>query len=203
MRLYVGKRSGNSHRAQLFLSVLGVAYEEVDLGYDETSLRSAEFREKNPRGQVPVLEVDGRFIWDSQAILVYLARRFGGEDWLPTDPDGMAEVMQWLAVSENEHLFGIAQARISNTFTDGNERFVFVPLDRAQRLSQRGFEIMEGRLRSNDWLALDRPTIAEMACFTYPALAHEGAIDVAPYCAVVAWMDRVRALPGFVAIPGM
>jgi glutathione S-transferase len=201
MKLYVAERSGNAHKARLFLSILGVEYEAVDVAY--LSLQGPEFRVKNPRGQIPVLEVDGRHIWDSQAILVYLARRYGGEDWLPTDPDGMAEVMQWLALSENELLLGIAQARIGTTFAAGNEDVILVPLDRAKRYAARGLRVMVERLAAHDWLALDRPTIAEMACFTYAALTHEAGIDIAPYGAVARWLERVRSLPGFVAMPGM
>ena len=201
MKLYVAERSGNAHKVRLILSILGVEYEAVDADY--ASLQEPGFRAKNPRGQIPVLELDGRCIWDSQAILVYLARRYGGEDWLPTDPNGMAEVMQWLALSENELLLGIAQARIGTRYPAGNEDLVLVPLDRAKRYAARGLRVMEERLAGHDWLALDRPTIAEMACFTYTALTHEAGIDIAPYDAVMKWLDRVRSLPGFVAMPGM
>ncbi len=201
MKLYVAERSGNAHKVRLFLSILGLEYEAVDADYG--TLQSPEFRAKNPRGQIPTLEVDDRYIWDSQAILVYLARRYGGEDWLPTDPDGMAEVMQWLALSENELLLGIAQARIGTRYPAGNEDLILVPLDRAKRYAARGLCVMEERLAARDWLALDRPTIAEMACFTYTALTHEAGIDITPYGAVTRWLDRVRSLPGFVAMPGM
>ena len=204
MKLYVGPRSGNAHKVQLFLSILGLACEEIDLGYDRTLLGSPEYRARNPRQQVPILETDdGRAIWDSIAILVYLARRHGGESWLPTEPEAMAEVVQWLALSENELLYGVAQARISQTYKGGNERLVFVPIDRARALAAKGLAVMDERLAAHDWLALDRPTIAEMACFTYPAVAHEAGIDITAYSALMAWLDRVRALPGFRALPGM
>ena len=72
---------------------------------------SEAFKRLNPRGQIPVLEDDGTVIWDSMAILVYLARRYGSDNWLPSDPLGEVRVMQWLAVSENELLYGWARAR--------------------------------------------------------------------------------------------
>jgi glutathione S-transferase len=201
MNLYVSERSGNAHKARLFLSILGVEFEAVEADY--AALQDPAFLAKNPRGQIPVLEVDGRYIWDSQAILVYLARRYGGEDWLPTDPEGMSEVMQWLALSENELLLGIAQARIGTRYANTSSSLILVPLDVAKRYAARGLRVMEERLAAHDWLALDRPTIAEMACFTYTALTHEADIDIAPYGAVTRWLDRVRSLPGFVAMPGM
>lgn len=201
IRLYVGARSGNSHKIALFLSILGVPHETVEIPYGP-ELHTPAFLAKNPRGQVPVLEVDGKCIWDSMAILVYLARAHGGEKWLPLDPAGMAEVMQWLALAENELLFGIAQARIILRYRDPDDALVFLDLKRARFLIQRGLTAMEHRLATHSWLALDRPTIAEMACYTYPALHGEAEIDMAPYPAVRAWMDRVRALPGFIPMIG-
>lgn len=203
MKLYVAGRSGNCHKIELFLSILGVPYETVELTYDETSLKSDAFLAKNPRGQVPFLEADGRGFWDSQAILVYLARAHGGERWLPLDAAGMAEVMQWLALAENELLFGLAQVRIMRRYRKGNEPLVLTQLERALAYSHRGLRTLESRLGDHDWLALDRPTIAEMACFTYPALAGEAEIDLAPYPGVRAWLARVKALPGFKSMPGM
>lgn len=203
MKLYVAERSGNCHKVELFLSILGLAYEAIELTYDETSLKSDTFLAKNPRGQVPFLDVAGRGIWDSQAILVYLARTHGGERWLPLDPFGMAEVMQWLALSENELLFGLAQVRIMRRYRKGNEPLVLAQLERAIGYAQRGLRVLEGRLANREWLALDRPTIAEMACFTYPALAGEAEIDLAPYPGLRAWLARVKAMPGFKAMPGM
>ncbi len=202
IRLYTGARSGNSHKIALFLSILNVPHETVEVPYGP-ELRTPEFLAKNPRGQVPVLEIDGgKCIWDSMAILVYIARAHGGEKWLPTDPAGMAEVMQWLALAENELLFGIAQARIMLRYRGPEDDLVFLDMKRARFLIQRGLTSMEKRLSKHEWLALDRPTIAEMACYTYPALNVEAEIDMQPYPAILAWMDRVRALPGFIPMIG-
>ena len=106
--LYGTPVSGNAYKARLLLSLLGLEFEEIDVNLMSGENRTESFLALNPRGQVPVL-VDGEAtVWDSQAILAYLARRYG-EAWLPADPVAMAEVMQWLAVSENELLFGLAR----------------------------------------------------------------------------------------------
>jgi glutathione S-transferase len=202
LKLYVAPLSANSHKIALFLSVLGVPHEIVDMDYTPDSLGAADYLARNPRGQVPMIEVDGRRIWDSQAILVYLARAHGGEAWLPLDPLGMAEVMQWLALAQNEQLYGIAQARIARTYPH-HDNLVHVRPDRSVPLAHRGLRTMEARLRDHDWLALDRATIAEMACFSYPALTAEAGIAIGAYRAVTAWLKRVQALPGYVGMPGI
>lgn len=202
LRLYVAPRSANSHKIQLFLSILGVSHQVVGMDYTPDSIWSADYLKKNPRGQVPMIEVDGHLIWDSQAILVYLARAHGGEAWLPTDALGMADVMQWLALAQNELLFGIAQARIAHSYPHHDD-LVHVRPDRSVPLARRGLRTMEARLSDHDWLACDRPTLAEIACFSYPALTAEAGIDIAPYPAVRAWLDRVRALPGYIPMEGL
>lgn len=202
IKLYVAPRSGNSHKIALFLSLLGVPHEIVMMDYTPDSIYSAAFLKKSPRGQVPMLEADGRCLWDSQAILVYLARAHGGEAWLPAEPMAMAEIMQWLALAQNELLFGIAQARIAHSYPSYDDLILVRP-EKSGPYAARGLRVMEARLAQHDWLALDRPTLAEAACFTYPALAHEAGIDMAAYPAIGAWLGRVRALPGYIPMAGI
>ena len=197
MKLYDRAPSGNCHKVRLLLSILGLEYEKapVDLGSGEN--HAPAFLRLNPRGQVPTFTDGDVTVWDSQAILVYLARRYGGEEWLPTEPVAMSEVMQWLAVSENEFLFGLARARQTKKMKGQ------WPWDLVSDLGRSGLAVANARLTGHDWLALDRPTIADLACYPYVALAHEGEISLDDYPAVRAWMTRIQALPGYVGMPGI
>jgi glutathione S-transferase len=131
------------------------------------------------------------------AVLVYLARKYGGETWLPIEPEGMAEVMQWLAVMQNETLYGLGKARLICKFKrPGN-------LEEAQQLGRKGLDVLEQRLAAHQWLALGRLTIADIGCFPYVALASEGEVSLDPYAGVRSWIDRIKALPGFVGMPGI
>ena len=102
MKLYDLELSGNSYRVRLLLSLLGLKHEVVTVNLMKGENREPWFLKLNPRGQVPTLDDGGTVVWDSMAILVYLARKHGGGEWLPIDPQGMAEVMQWLALMENK-----------------------------------------------------------------------------------------------------
>jgi glutathione S-transferase len=197
MKLYDFELSGNCYRARLFLSLLGLQYELRPVDLVKGEQRQPWFLELNPRGQVPTLEDDGTVVWDSMAVLVYLARKYGGEKWLPSSAEGMAEVMQWLALMENESLYGLAKARIICKFKYAGN------LDEAKALGRKALDVMERRLASHAWLASDHPTIADVGCFPYVALAHEGEIALDDHRNDGAWVARVKALPGFVGMPGI
>ena len=197
MKLYDVELSGNSYRVRLLLSLLGVKHELVTIDLMKGEQREPWFLKLNPRGQVPTLDDDGTVVWDSMAILAYLARKYGGERWFTIDATEMAEVMQWLAVMENETLYGLGKARLICKFKFPGS------LQDAQLLGRKGLDVLEQRLAANQWLALDRPTIADIGCFPYVALASEGEIPLDAYPSVRGWIDRIKSLPGFVGMPGI
>jgi glutathione S-transferase len=197
VKLYDFERSGNCHKVRLLLSLLGLDYERIRVDTTKGESLTPEFRALNPRGQIPLLDDAGTLVWDSMAILVYLARRYGGEKWLPNDALGEARVMQWLAVSENELLYGLARARTVLRF---GRRF---DLEQCQREGRAGLDVMEENLAASEWLGGDGPTIADIACFPYVALAHEAGISPEPYPSVRSWLGRVKRLPGYVGMPGV
>ncbi|MGH2415316.1 MAG: glutathione S-transferase, partial [Microcystaceae cyanobacterium] len=138
----------------------------------------------NPLGQVPVLRDGHLVIRDAQAILVYLARRYGREDWLPTEAEPMSKVVQWLSTAANEIQHGVAAARL---------HFLFNPkinLELALQKAHQILQILDKHLSERSWLECNRPTIADVACFPYVALASDGKISLEPYPHVVAWIER-------------
>ena len=194
--LYGAPLSGNAYKVRLLLGLLGLEFEETVINLQTRENRTETFLALNPRGQVPAL-IDGEAtIWDSQAILAYLARRYG-EEWLPVEPAALAEVMQWLAVAENELLFGLARARAVKVF--GRD----FDLASCQAYGRAGLRVLEQRLAVHAWLAAGRPTIADVACMPYVALSYMGGIPLDDRPAIRRWIDRVRALPGFIAMEGI
>lgn len=192
MKIYHHPLSGHAHRVVLFASLLGLTPEliEVDLATGEH--RTPVFLALNPFGQIPVL-VDGEVVVsDSTAILVYLAKKTGRSDWLPEDALGAAAVQRWLSVAAGEVAYGPAAARMVTLF--GASYAAAEVIARAQLLLGR----LEQQLATRDWLATDHPTLADVALYSYLAQAPEGNVDLAPYPAVRAFLQRVEALPGFV-----
>lgn len=203
MLLYDLDRSGNCYKVRLFLSILGIEYRKVVVNTNAGENQRPEFLVLNPRGQVPVLIDDNMTIWDSTAILVYLARQYGGETWLPLHPLPMAKVMQWLAMEQNEGRYGLARARAIKL----NNPTVFAKtgnLEDSQELGKVALRVLEKQLAESAWLVPEAggPTIADFACYPYAALSSEGGISLEPFAAVRNWFERIRNLPGYVALPG-
>lgn len=194
IRLFRHPLSGHSHRVELFLSLLGLPTELVDVDLMKGAHKQPAFLQTNTFGQVPVLDDSGTVISDSNAILVYLARAYGGEAWLPTDAVGEAAVQRWLSVAAGQLAFGPAAARLVTVF--GARFDAAEVIDRANGL----LAIMDGALARRPFLAGegDAATIADIACYTYVAHAPEGNVSLAGYPNVRAWLSRIEALPGFV-----
>lgn len=197
MKLYDFERSGNCYKVRLLLSLLGLDYETVPVDLSAGENFKAEFLKLNPRAQVPLLQDGDRKVWDSMAILVYLARRYAEAYWLPVAAEPMSEIMQWLAVSENEILHGLARARSMKLFNrPGN-------VAESQEIGRGVLRLLNDHLSQRSWLALDHITIADVACFPYVALAPEAGIPLDGYSGVNNWLARIRELPGFIAMPGI
>ena len=184
--------SGHAHRAQLFLSILGLERELVDVDLLAGEQSQPAFRALNAFGQVPVLvDEDGSVVADSNAILVYLAMKHAPE-WLGKDAADAAQVQRWLSVAAGPIAQGPAAARLVSVF--GVELDQPALIERSHGL----LRVIEAHLAERTWLAIERPTIADVAGYTYLAHAPEGGVDLTPYPNVRAWLRRIEDLPGFV-----
>lgn len=192
MKIHHHPLSGHAHRAVLFASLLGIPHELVEVDLAAGAHKAPAFLALNPFGQVPVLEDDGIAIADSNAILVYLAKKAGRSDWLPEDALGAAQVQRWLSVAAGELAYGPAAARLITVF--GASFNADEVITRAHVLLSR----LEQHLKGRDWLAADHPTIADVAIYSYVARAPEGNVDLSAYPTVLAFLTRIEALPGFV-----
>lgn len=194
VKLYTFPLSGHAHRVRLALSLLQVPTELIEVDLRAGAQKQADFIALNAFGQVPVIDDNGTIIADSNAILVYLARRYGNGDWLPGDAVGEAAVQRWLSVAAGLLAFGPAAARLITVFGAGFRAEEVIP--RAHKL----FAVMDGELAKQPFLTGDKPSIADIANYTYTAHAPEGHVSLADYPHVRAWLARIEALPGFVGM---
>jgi glutathione S-transferase len=199
IKLYGHEISGNSYKARLMLSLLGLDYEWVNVDLMAGAHRSPEYLAMNPFGQVPLL-IDGTIqLPDAQAILVYLARQYGGEAWLPIGPLPLAQVIRWLSTTAGEVRQGPEHARLYHLFGAGTK----ISIDRATEKSEFILNQLEQHLSQRTWLEFEQPTIADVAVFPYVALARDGKINLDAYPQVLQWIERVKQLPGYIPMAGI
>jgi glutathione S-transferase len=188
MRLYDYAASGNCYKARLLLALLGREYERVPVDIFAGDTLTADYGTLNPVRETPVLELDsGPIIAQSSAILWYLAEE------TPFLPDAQLEralVLQWLSFEQERVMGGI-----------GGPRFRLLtgrpPIEGRLDIGAQALELLDAHLRERAWLVGEAPSIADVAVFGYGHVAHEAGLE--PGLHVRAWLERVRALPGFVA----
>ena len=195
MKFYGAAASGNAYKVRILLALLKVPHEAVLIDFAKREHKTPEFLRLNPRGEVPVIEDGGVVLWDSAACLVYIARRYGGDSWLPVAPAGLAEVTQWLSLAASEVQFGLQYAR--RGFLQG--RWTAGTLEQGQAISKVALDTIEQRLQQQDWLAFGHPTIADVACFPYVESAPESGLPLDAYPRIRGWLACCRALPGWPA----
>lgn len=194
IRLYRVAISGHSHRVELFMSLLGLPFEMVNIDLMGGAHKKPDFLAMNLFGQVPVIEDGDVTLADSNAILVYLTRRYAqdSEQWLPGDPVAAAQVQRWLSVAAGPLAFGPAAARVIQLFKKPDN-----PDDAVTR-AHALFKVMEQQLATSSFLTGERVTLADIANYSYVAHAPEGNVSLDAYPHVRAWLVRVEALPRFV-----
>lgn len=195
IKLYNFPRSGHAHRVELMLSLLELPTELIFVDLAKGEHKQADFLKINTFGQVPAIDDQGVVLADSNAILVYLAQKYGNGRWLPTDPIGAARVQRWLSVAAGPIAFGPAAARLITVF--GASFNADEVIARAHAV----LKVMDQELASSTFLVDNTPTIADVAAYSYIAHAPEGNVSLADYANVRAWLARIEALPGFVPMP--
>jgi glutathione S-transferase len=194
IRLYHHALSGHVHRVELFLTLLGLPFEKVTVDVFKREQKLPAFLARNPFGQIPVIDDGELTLADSNAILVYLAKRYDrGGAWLPEDPVGAARVQRWLSVAADQLANGPATVRFS--------ALVGRPCDDTTvKQSKQLFALMDGELAKQPFIAAQHPTIADLALYAYTSHAPEGGLSLEPYPNVRAWLARIEALPRFVGM---
>ncbi|GAP99045.1 glutathione S-transferase family protein [Leptolyngbya sp. NIES-2104] len=198
LQLYGHSVSGNSYKAKLMLSLLNLNYEWIQVDLLKGAHKQPEFLALNPFGQVPVLVDEDIVLPDAQAILVYLARQYGDQSWLPLEAESMSRVVRWLSTTAGEIRQGPESARLHHLFN-----LTSINLELATQKSEFILTQLNHHLAQQEWLELGHPTIADVAVFPYIALSPDGKISLDNYPSVLEWLDRVKRLPGFIAMNGI
>ncbi|QHI99230.1 glutathione S-transferase family protein [Xylophilus rhododendri] len=198
MRLYDTQRSGNAWKVRLMAGLLGLTLERRTLSIDRGELRSESFCAIAPMRQVPVLELDGGgTLCESMAILFYLAQ---DSLWWPLAPVEQARVLSWMSFEQERHMKPLAQLRL-HLGLHRDRRPEDADMRHHAAEAALALEILEAQLSrpgTAPWVATPTlPSIADIALYPYTRLAGMGGIDLAAYPAILGWLGRIEALPGY------
>ena len=198
MKLYDHPLSGNCYKARLLLSHLGVDYEKVRVELFEGEHKSESFTNLNPNQKIPVL-VDGEFaIWESNAVALYIAKKYSPNSYYSDDPEEFGAIIQWSIFGKTSIDPFLAVSRYYLKFLgEGN-----CDKDSLKSLQEQGkhsLSIMDRHLSANDFLA-DKYSVADMCCYPYILLADEGGVDISKFPNVDNWCKRIENQPGYIGI---
>lgn len=192
IKVYRHALSGHCHRIELMLSLLGLSATFIDVDLAAGEHKVPPFLNLNAFAQVPVLDDHGVILSDSNAILVYLERRYGSGHWLPNDPLKQAQVQRWLSVAAGPLANSAMKARLVTVFN--------APFDPEPLIADAHelFTIVDAHLAQQPFLVGDQATLAEVSLYSYIAHAPEGNVSLEPYPHIRDWLQRIEALEGFV-----
>lgn len=197
LTLYSTQSSGNSYKVRLMLALLGTPFRLVEVNIFAGENRTPEFLAMNPEGRVPLLDVGGRLLAESNAILFHLAE---GTRFLPEDPFERAETLRWMFFEQHSHEPGIAAARYWLRQVRGGRDLRAHDVDRWMEEGYAALGVMERHLDGRKFFVADRPTIADIALYAHTHVAEEGEFSLAALPRVRNWLDRVAGEPGHVDI---
>ncbi len=196
LKLYDHPLSGNCYKVRLALNQLGVEYEREYLDIFKGEQHSLEYQAINPNKKIPVL-IDGDFhMWESNAILLYLGKKYSPNPLYPEDLRTFGTVAQWLFFGKTSIDPNLAVARYLMRFVSPENRDER-DLNKVRTQGNAALQVLDNHLEHTDFLA-GSYSIADIACYPYVNTAPEGGIDLSPYPSVILWCNRIQSQPGYI-----
>src|SRR5437016_6809970 len=193
--LYSMQRSGNSYKARLALAQLDISYRLVEVDILRGESRTPDFLSKNPSGQVPLLEAEGRYLAESNAILWYVA---AGTPLSPEQRVERAEALQWMFFEQHALEPNIGAAYFWLALVKGGRVLQTHALEDWMERGYAALQVMENHLKTHDYFAASQLTVADIALYGYTHLAELCDFELSTFPAIRSWLRRVEPAPGLV-----
>lgn len=193
MKLYDLSLSPNARKVRALVFELGLDVEIVQVNLPAGEHRSEAYRAKNPNSKVPTLE-DGDFLlWESNAIICYLAAKKPEAGLLPADPRGRADVDRWLFWQSSHFgpaLAKVAYERVIKPMVGGTPD----PLQLEAGFAEfaRFAPVLEHALEGREYVT-GRLSVADFSLASNVAMAGPAGVDLTPYPNIAAWYERMAA----------
>ncbi|HEX7006971.1 MAG TPA: glutathione S-transferase family protein [Alphaproteobacteria bacterium] len=197
LTLYEGAVSPNARKVRLVAAELDLPLRRVSLSFAKGDMRSPEYLAKNPNGTIPTLEDDGLVLWESAAIMRYLASKRPERGLVPADPRGRALLDQWLfwwTAQPEAALMRLVSERLIKPFLGqpGNDAAIIGDVEAVLR---RFLPVLDRQLAERDFI-VGQLSVVDFAAGAWLDVAPDTLrVDIAPYDSIAAWLSRLRAKP--------
>ena len=179
----------NGHKISIALEELGLPYQVHALSFDKKEQKAPEFLRVNPNGRIPAIVDDGFAVFESGAILIYLAEKTG--QLMPSDTKGRSLVLQWLMFQMGG--VGPMQGQ-ANVFFRYFPEELQGAIDRYQHETRRLYEVLDSRLGEAEYLAGDY-SIADIATFPWVRVHDWAGVSVEGLEHLQRWLTAVGERP--------
>jgi glutathione S-transferase len=196
MRLYHSPYSSNARRARMTALHLEVKLDLVLVDLAKGEQRSPEFLRINPNGKVPVLDDEGFILWESHAIMQYLADKTPEQTLYPREIHARADVNRWLFWSAHHFAPAVAILNWENVvkrLVGGGEPDP-AAIKRGEALVSDLTRMLDEHLAGKSWIAQDRLTLADFAIASPLMAIGPARLPVTDRANLLAWFSRVEAL---------
>lgn len=187
--------SGNCYKVKLLMQFVNIPHGWVHVDILANETYTADFKRMNPNTRIPVVVLDdGRYLWESNAILNYFAE---GTDFLPTGKYERTKVLQWQFFEQYSHEPYIATARYIN-------KYLGLPKEREaeyhakQPGGHKALAVMDQHLAEHKFFVGNNPTIADISLYAYTHVAHEGGFELSAYAHIQRWFKDFERIPGYI-----
>lgn len=190
-----GTGQSRAMRALWMLEELGIEFEHKPINF-QTDTKAPEFLAINPNGRIPtIITEEGEVLWESMAINLILAKRYGGE-LAPADASEEALATQWSFWVMTEVEKDLLESLFYTLGFMGREQDADKAAEYAALLD-RPFKVIDAQLSQREWLIADRFTVADLNVASLFPWAKIARIDLTPYPALANWTERCLARPAF------
>lgn len=196
MRLYYHPMSSCSRRVLMAVNQLKMDIELIQVDLFKGKQRSPEFLTLNANGKVPVLEHDGFVLWESYAIMQYLADRVPNQTLYPTEPRARADVNRWLYWCGQSFMPGISTLNWENHIKPMAGLGLADPQEvaRGERQLTEAAAILDQHLNNREWVCNSGLSLADLALAAPLDNQHKASFPIADYSNLQQWLKRIKAL---------
>lgn len=195
LTLYTSPMSGNGRKVHMLLEEVGASYQLAKLDLMKGEQKTSDYLKLNPNGKVPTLVDDGFILWESNAILLYLAEKFPAVKLVPASLQDRARMFQWLLFEQTTFRPPLSFLVRQTRFTPPDKQDA-VMIEQSWAEVRTNMGILQNALAGREYIG-GTFSLADIAVLPYVYLAKELGANLSPWPGVEAYWQRLSLRPSW------